>query len=114
MFFDASRNGRERSYIMHFARACVCAYACMCKTRTAGTFLPENPAIFYVFLSGDVCFRPGKPTFHGRETYVSPDGNIEILNATEDYLTDKSFISLFIIKRLQHLYFTNDMEAPTN
>ena len=77
---------------MYFARAYVHAHVCMRKTRTAGTFFPETPDILYVFLSGNVCFRPGKRTFHGRETYVSPDGNIKILNATKDYLTGISSI----------------------
>ena len=67
-------------------------YACMCKTRTADIFFPETPDIFYVFLSENVCFQRGKRTFHGRETYVSPDGNIEILNTTKDYLTGISSI----------------------
>ena len=91
-FFDAFKNGRKRHYIIYFARACVRAHACMCKTRTAGTFLSKVPDIFYVFLSENVGFRPRKRTFHGRETYVSPDGNIEILNTTKDYLTGISSI----------------------
>ncbi|WP_303916763.1 hypothetical protein, partial [Bacteroides mediterraneensis] len=109
--FSMLSKGAEKT-LHYIFRAGACTR--MCKTRTAGTFLPETHDIFYVFLSGNVCFRPEKRTFPGRKTYVSPDGNIENLNTTKDYLTDKSFISLFIIERLQHLYITNDTEAPTN
>ena len=62
------------------------------KFHTAGTFFLKTPGIFYVFLSGNVCFRLGKRTFPGRETYVSRTGNIENLNAVKHYLTGISSI----------------------
>ena len=55
---------------------------------TAGTFFPKTPGIFYVFLSGNVCFRRGKRTFPGRETYVSHTGNIENHKAIVNHFTD--------------------------
>ena len=83
---------RTEKALHYVFRAGTCVRTWNMKTYTASTFFPETPDIFYVFLSGNVCFRPGKRTFHGRETYVSPDGNIEILNATKDYLTGISSI----------------------
>ena len=84
----SKRNGKGTTLCISRGRI----RAHMCKIRTAGTFFPETPDNFYVFLSGNVCFRRGKRTFRGRETYVSPDGNIDNLKATENYLTGISSI----------------------
>ena len=87
--FWCFQKGTEKA-LHYIFRASVRVRACI--NHTAGTFFPETPGIFYVFLSENVCFRPGKRTFPGRETYVSPDGNIEILKATENYPTGISSI----------------------
>ncbi len=72
-------------------------------TRTASTFFPETPGIFYVFLSGNVGFRLGKRTFLGRETYVSHAGNIENIEATENYLTGISSIRNIWMEKTESL-----------
>lgn len=53
--------------------------------KTTGTFYSKTPDILYVSLPWNIRFPRRKPTFHGRETYGSPDGNIENLKKKEIY-----------------------------
>ena len=65
IFFDAAKSGRERSYIMYFARARTCAH-----------IYSHRQHIFSRNSRHFLCFPLGKRMFPPWKTYVSRQGNI--------------------------------------